>query len=264
MSKHTPATPRIAVLVSPALHPVSGKPLRSSSDAAALELGLSLAAPERLAVLCAGMVSRDSLRDYFGLGAAEIEVLTVAQDADVAPALVARLEGYGLVLCGARSEGQAASGMLPYLLAEGLGMPMVGDVLEAQWKEGALSLRQFLPKGMRRRLELSGPAVLAVHPRAPQARQFAYARSQAGRIRYAGSSAHGSSQPAPEWRFETASRRPQPLKAKVAQSGHSRMISAIGGGDAGARGGQVLSQGSADQKAAAVLAYLREHRLIDF
>ena len=51
MSKLTPATSRIAVLVSPALHPVSGKPLRISSDAAALELGLSLAAPERLAVL---------------------------------------------------------------------------------------------------------------------------------------------------------------------------------------------------------------------
>lgn len=264
MSKHTPTTSRIAVLVSPALHPVSGKPLRSSSDAAALELGLSLVAPERLTVLCAGMVSRDSLRDYLGLGAAVIEVLTVADNADVVPALVARLQGYGLVLCGARSEGQAASGMLPYLLAEGLAMPIVGDVLEAQWNEGVLSLRQFLPKGMRRRLELSGPAVLAVHPRAPQTRQFAYARSQAGRISYAGSTAQGGGQPAPDWRFEAASRRPQPLKAKVAQSGHSRMISAIGGGDAGARGGQVLSQGSADQKAATVLAYLREHRLIDF
>ena len=95
-------------------------------------------------------------------------------------------------------------------------------------------------------------------------RQFAYARSQAGRISYAGSAALGKGQPAPDWRIETASRRPQPLKAKVAQSGHSRMIGAIGGGDAGARAGQVLSEGSADQKAAAVLAYLREHRLIDF
>ena len=264
MSKHIPAAPRIAVLVSPARHPVSGKPLRSSSDAAALELALSLAAPERLTVLCAGMVSRDSLRDYLGLGAAAIEVLTVADNADVAPALVARLQGYDLVLCGARSEGQAASGMLPYLLAEGLGVPLVGDVLEAQWKGRTLSLRQFLPKGMRRRLELDGPAVLAVHPRAPQTRQYAYARSQAGSIRYAGSAALGAGQPAPDWRFEPASRRPQPLKAKVSQSGHSRMIGAIGGGDAGARGGQVLSQGSADQKAAALLAYLREHRLIDF
>ena len=264
MNKPTPATPRIAVLVSPALHPVSGRPLRSSSDAAALELGLSLVAPERLTVLCAGMVGRDSLRDYLGLGAAAIEVLTVTRDEDVVPALVARLQGYSLVLCGARSEGQAASGMLPYLLAEGLDMPMVGDVLEAQWSAGALALRQFLPKGMRRRLELSGPALLAVHPRAPQTRQFAYARSQAGRVSYAGSTAHGSGQPAPDWRFETASRRPQPLKAKVAQSGHSRMVSAIGGGDAGARAGQVLSQGSADQKAASLLAYLREHRLIDF
>lgn len=263
MSTHTPTTLRIAVLVSPAFHPVSGKPLRSSSDAAALELGLSLDSPKRLTVLCAGMVSRDSLRDYLGLGAAVIDVLTVAQDADVVPALVARLRGFDLVLCGARSEGQAASGMLPYLLAEGLGMPMVGDVLEAQLNGRTLSVRQFLPKGMRRRLELSVPAVLAVHPRAPQTRQFAYARSQAGRISYAGSTAPGAAHPEPDWRLESASRRPRPLKAQVAQSGHSRMIGAIGG-DAGARGGLVLNQGSADQKAATVLAYLREHRLIDF
>ncbi|MES2259462.1 MAG: electron transfer flavoprotein subunit beta [Pseudomonadota bacterium] len=254
---------KVAVLVSPARHPLSRQPLRSASDAAALELALSLVPAQRLTVLCAGMVGKDSLHDYLGLGAAAIEVLTVAEDADVAPALVARLRGYDLVLCGARAEGQAASGMLPYLLAEGLRMPLVGGVLDVEARDGRLLLRQFLPKGMRRRLEVSTPALLTVHPRAPQTRQFAYARAVAGRVNYVASGALTAGPAAPQWRIEAVSRRPRPLKAKVAQSGHTRMLGAIGG-DAGARAGLVLKQGSAEQKAEQLLAYLREHRLIDF
>lgn len=254
---------KIAVLVSPAVHPVSGRPLRSTADAAALELGLSLAPAERLTVLCAGMVGKDSLRDYLGLGAASIDVLTAAEDADVVPALAARLRGYDIVLCGARAEGGAASGLLPYLLAERLQMPLIGDVLEAELQGRTLTVRQFLPKGLRRRLQAETPVVLAVHPRAPQTRQFAYARARAGSIQYAASGNQPAAVKAPDWRIEPMTRRPQPLKAKVAQSGHSRMLGAIGG-DTGARGGQVVKQGSVEQKAQALLAYLREHRLVDF
>jgi electron transfer flavoprotein beta subunit len=124
-------------------------------------------------------------------------------------------------------------------------------------------VRQFLPKGLRRRLQADAPVVLAVHPRAPQTRQFAYARACAGRVHYAASVNQPGNAKAPDWRIESMTRRPQPLKAKVAQSGHSRMLGAIGG-DTGARGGQVIKQGSAEQKAQALLAYLREHRLVDF
>jgi electron transfer flavoprotein beta subunit len=161
-----------------------------------------------------------------------------------------------------RSDGQSASGMLPYLLAEGLGVPLVGDVLEATANHRTLTVRQFLPKGMRRRLEVSLPAVLAVHARAPQTRQYAYARARAGRVTYV-AGAIGADVGAPAWQFEPVTRRPRPLKAKVVQSGHSRMMGAIGG-DAGARGGQVVKQGSAEQKAQILLDYLREHRLVDF
>lgn len=255
-------TLRIAVLVSTARHPVSGQPVRSSSDAAAFELGCGLAPPGRLTVLSAGMTGKEHLEDYLGLGVEAIEVLTVAATADVLPALLARVKGFDLVLCGMRSDGQSASGMLPYLLAEGLGVPLVGDVLEATANHRTLTVRQFLPKGMRRRLEVSLPAVLAVHPRAPQTRQYAYARARAGRVTYV-AGAIGGGAAAPAWQFEPATRRPRPLKAKVVQSGHSRMMGAIGG-DAGARGGQVVKQGSAEQKARILLDYLREHRLVDF
>ena len=256
-------TLRIAVLVSTARHPVSNQPMRSSSDAAAFELGCSLAPPGRLTVLSAGMAGKESLEEYLGLGVEALEVLTVAATADVLPALLARLKGFDLVLCGMRSDGQSASGMLPYLLAEGLGVPLVGDVLEATGAGRTLTVRQFLPKGMRRRLEVTLPAVLAVHPRAPQTRQYAYARARAGRVTNVAGAIGASDRSAPAWQFEPATRRPRPLKAKVAQSGHSRMMGAIGG-DAGARGGQVVKQGSAEQKAQILLDYLREHRLIDF
>jgi len=54
---------KIAVLVSPAQHPVSGQPLRSASDAAAFELGCKLAPAQLLTVLCAGMVGKARLHE---------------------------------------------------------------------------------------------------------------------------------------------------------------------------------------------------------
>lgn len=254
---------KIAVLVSPACHPLSGRPLRSTSDAAALELGWKLAPPDRVTVLCAGMVSRDRLHDYLGLGAPSIEVLTVPDDDGIVPALVARLRGFDVVLCGARSEGQSASGLLPYLLAEGLQAPLVTDVLDAAYAGQSLMLKQFLPKGMRRQLAASLPVVLAVHARAPQTRQFAYARASTGRISYMAAAHPGKQMAAPDWQLEDANRRPRPLKAKVTQSGHSRMMSAVAA-DSGSPGGQVIKQGSPEQKAQVLLDYLREHRLVDF
>lgn len=255
---------KIAVLVAPARHPVSGQPLRGVSDAAAFELACGLAPAERLTVLCAGMASKESLDDYLGLGAVAIEVLTVSDAQDVLPALQSRLQGFDVVLCGVRSDGQSSSAMLPYLLAEGLRMPLVNDVLEVEAKGRVLTLRQFLSKGLRRRLEVSAPVMLAVHARAPQTRQYAYARARAGQLRYAAAGSEVSAQPAPVWQFEAATRRPRPLKAKLAQSGHSRMLGAIGGGDSGARGGQIVKQGSPEKKAQALLEYLRQHRLIDY
>ncbi|WP_165795010.1 electron transfer flavoprotein subunit beta/FixA family protein [Solimicrobium silvestre] len=261
---------KIAVLLSPAQHAVSGHPLRSSSDAAAFELACSLAPEQRLTILCAGMVSKESLNDYLGLGASAIEVLTVEQGADVVAALQARLQGFDIVLCGVRSDGQSGSGLLPYLLAEGLQMPLVADVLEAKFQtkglQAQLQLRQFLPKGMRRRLEVSLPVLLTVHARAPQTRQYAYARARSGRISYVAGKhqSNGTNDtPSQAWNIEPALRRPRPLKAKIVQSGHSRMLGAIGG-DTEVRASVVLKEGSAEQKAQALLAYLREHHLVDY
>ena len=76
------SSPTIAVLISPALHPVSGKAVRNTSDAAAFELACSLTSEQRISVICAGMVSKESLGDYLGIGVGAIEVLTVEQGVD--------------------------------------------------------------------------------------------------------------------------------------------------------------------------------------
>jgi len=266
-NKFSPIT--IAVLVSPATHPVSGKPQKSASDAAAFELACSLAPEPCLTVLCAGLVGKDSLDEYLGLGASAIEVLTVEQGADVASALLARLQSFDLVICGRRSDGQSGSGLLPYLLADGLGLPIVNDVLHASLNNNnnnsTVQLSQFMPKGMRRRIEVTLPALLAVHPLAPRQKQYAYARARAGRVTYsaAPNNTTPGTMPAMAWQTEAAVRRPRPLKAAVAQSGHSRMLNAIGSA-ADSKAGVVVREGDAQHKAQILLSYLREHHLIDF
>jgi electron transfer flavoprotein beta subunit len=254
---------KIAVLVSVARHPVSGRPMRSAADAAALELACTLASPASLTVVHAGICEADELRDYLGLGAPAVELMKLSAGQDAVAVLAARLAGYDIVICGNRADGQDASGLFPYLLAERMRMPLVSDVLEATLQDRRLTLRQFLPKGLRRRLQAQTPVVLAVHPRAPQTRQFAYARAVAGRITEGRANGLFATSAVPVWQSEAITRRPRPLQAKVVQSGHSRMLGAIGD-SSGGRAGEVVKQGNAVEKAQVLLAYLREHRLIDF
>lgn len=253
----------IAVLVSPAAHPVSGKPIPSVCDAAAFELACSLVPEHRLTVLYAGSASEESLDGYLGLGASTVEILKVEEGLDIIPALQSRLQGVELILCGVRSDGQYASGLLPYLLAEGLQVPLANDVLEAKWVGRSLHVRQFLPKGMRRQLEVNTPAILTVHPRAHRRLQYAYARARAGRFSYSVPTVVSLSEDDQSWQTDAATRRPQALKAKVNQSGHGRMLGAIGG-EAQTKGALIVKDGDAMQKASAVLSYLRQHHLVDF
>ncbi len=189
---------KIAVLVSVGRHPVSGTARYSRNDAAALTIALSLAKTHgaTLDVLHAGDPSNPALKEYLALGARTVEVLEVPatpewQGDAIAP-LATRLRGYDLVLTGTRAEGAFDSGMLPYRVASALDMPLVGAAVDLTLRDGHAEVRQFMPKGLRRRVEVRLPALIAVHPMANTAPSYAYARLREGTIRPVATATPGS------------------------------------------------------------------------
>ena len=139
------AEPRIAVLVSLGRHPVSGAVRWSRNDGAALALARRLGGAS-VAVLHAGDPDEPALRGYLALGAPCVQTIDVPRDRDVLDPLAALLSDYALVLCGSRGESGMGSGLLPYLLAQRLGRPLLPNVLSAQLAGGAVRARQFLPR----------------------------------------------------------------------------------------------------------------------
>jgi electron transfer flavoprotein beta subunit len=264
---------KIAVLVSVGRHPVSGVARYSRNDAAALTIALSLAKrPDAtLDVFHAGDPSNAALKDYLALGARSVEVLDMSsgadsQQADAATLLTARLRDYDLVLSGTRAEGAFDSGMLPYRVAQGLDIPLVGAAVELTLQDGIAQVRQFMPKGLRRRVEVTLPALIAVHPLANAAPTYAYARLRDGTI-YPGAATstlateRSNIADSDAWTIRSAPAKPVRLAAAEKRSGHARMLSAT---TTESRGGSVVIEGSSVEKAQVILAYLREHQLVDY
>ncbi|CAE6814715.1 hypothetical protein R69927_05334 [Paraburkholderia domus] len=267
---------KIAVLVSVGRHPVSGTARYSRNDAAALTIALSLAKTHgaTLDVLHAGDPANPALKEYLALGARAVEVLEVlatpeSQGDAIAP-LSKRLRGYDLVLTGTRAEGAFDSGMLPYRIASALDMPLVGAAVDLTLRDGCAEVRQFMPKGLRRRVEVRLPALIAVHPMANTAPRYAYARLREGTIRPVATEAPGRPDAgSPDathpddlaWTTRPATAKPVRLAAAEKRSGHARMLSAT---TTESRGGSVVIEGSSVEKAQVILAYLREHQLVDY
>ncbi|TAM51122.1 MAG: electron transfer flavoprotein subunit beta/FixA family protein [Paraburkholderia sp.] len=252
---------RIAVLVSVGRHRVSGVSCYSRNDATALEIARTLAQKHgaRLEVLHAGDASNLALTDYLALGAPRIDVLACRDD-DAAALLAQRLRGVPLVLTGTRAEGAYDTGMLPYRLAEALGYALVESALDVAVQRDGVAVTQFLPKGFRRSIEATLPAVVAVHPQAAVTPRYAYARASAGAIESHREHALPNSD-AQAWRIAPVQRKPIKLAAAEKRSGHARMLTAT---TTESRGGNVVIEGTSVEKAQVILSYLREHRLVDY
>lgn len=255
----------VAALISASRHPVSGTPRACRGDAVAMALGRSLAG-DALRVVHAGAEQEPSFQDYLALGAGNIEVLPLDPGRDALIALVTYLKDVDLILTGSRAESGAGSGLLPYALAQALGRPIVANVLEARVDYGAtnsldVQIRQFLPKGQRRRVACPLPVVLVVHSLAPAELKYAYSRRLSGRVEAVSEMRMVDQVIQPSWTVETVSRRPVRLRAQDKKSGHARMLSAI---VSEAKGGVVAFEGTSVDKAQVMLNYLREHNLVDF
>jgi electron transfer flavoprotein beta subunit len=245
---------KIAVLVSAGKHPTSGQARHCRNDSLALQIGLNLS--NDVKVLHAGEPNNAALQDYLALGAPQIDV--VPATSDMIENLAAQLQNTDLILTGTRAENGEDSGLLPYLLAAKLNLPIVADALEITQRENQLEVLQFLPKGQRRRVLMSLPAVVAVHPSAAVTLNFIHARQSLGSISTlpAGNAATKPSQ----W-LTGAPRKPIKLVASATLTGHQRLMAAI---SSKAKGGAVVNEGNNVEKAQVILRYLREHQLIDF
>ena len=248
----------VAVLVSNGRHPISGRARACPGDVAALEVARKLGGS--LNVFHIGDGDPLVLQDYLAYGAARITVLNAGALAEDTAA--EWLKTFDLIVTGTRTESGEGSGLLPYLIAKRLDRPIVANVLDASVAGGEAIVRQFLPKGKRRPVSASLPAVLAVHPLAPVSPRYAHARKMQGHIDRAATSvaAENAATSAP-WALSPADKQLVKLKAQEKKAGHARMLSAVA---AEAKGGIVAIEGSDVEKAQMLLAYLREHRLIDF
>ncbi|MFT3730684.1 MAG: hypothetical protein QM780_04550 [Hyphomicrobium sp.] len=250
----------VAALISSGRHSVSGAPRACRGDAVALAVGMSLVG-DNLRVVHAGDAQEPSLRDYLAYGATKIEVLPAAPDVDVVSLLTNALADVDVILTGSRTELGEGSGLLPYLLAQALGRTVVANALEIRLGDGEAQIRQFLPKGQRRLVACSLPAVIAVHPLAPVRLGYAYSRRISGSIETGTEVGPPSVAIERAWTVEVEARHPIRLKAQEKKAGHARMRSAI---VSEAKGGVVAFEGTTVDKAQVVLNYLREHRLVDF
>jgi electron transfer flavoprotein beta subunit len=241
----------VIALVSVGAHPASGRPRRAEQDARGVELGLQLAG-ERLQLLHAGDPQAEVLRAYLGMGLSELKVLQQAPGSDALPALLDYLRGSNaqLVLTGSQAETGEGSGMLPYLLAEQLGWPLVvGLAAVEQVNAGYAVVLQALPRGQRRRLKVSLPFLASVDNAAPAARQSAFAPARRGRLN-ASEVEQVDDQLLAVSQLQPAKSRPKRLKIIKAKTGAERMKAATAKATGGA--GQVLT-GLSPQDSAEVI-----------
>lgn len=254
----------VTVLVSVGRHPLTGRRRRADRDARAVELARMLPDAE-VRLLHAGVfdeASGGALRGYLGMGFEALTLIEQAPGADVLPALAERLEASPpqLVMTGERAEQGEGSGLLPYLLAERFGWPLVNGLVAVEGIEnGVATLLQALPRGQRRRLRVCLPAIVTVGGAAPLPRQSAYGPARRGRLeRHEGAGCDDGEWAS--WRVQPARKRPRRLKIVKAASARDRFKAAAAKGEGA--GGQVLADVTPEQGAEAILTLLREEGVL--
>jgi electron transfer flavoprotein beta subunit len=165
-----------------------------------------------------------------------------------------------VVLTGSQAETGEGSGMLPFLLAESLGWPLVVGLAQVESIDGASALvLQALPRGQRRRLKVRLPFLATVDNAAPKPRQSAYGPARRG-VLQADEVEIVDDELLAVATLQPAKPRPKRLKVIKAKSGADRMKAATAKASGG--GGQVLKNVTAQAGAEAILKLLIEEGVV--
>lgn len=172
---------KVVVLLSAGRHPVSGRAVLPDLEARAIALATHLD-PH-----CRGVhagSAEEGVHEAFGYGLPSLDLLAVEEGSDPVPALVSYLSDIGpdLILAGRRGQGGKDTGLVPYALADELHLPLLSDIVSVQENGAVAQFEQVLSKGAKRRVTVRLPAIATVHPLAPPAMPFAYAKARRGRI----------------------------------------------------------------------------------
>lgn len=259
---------QIGVLVSAGVHPITGVARYARNDALALSMGLQLADSHaaQMAIFYAGDPENVALAEYLALGAPCVQVIPTNADDDLVQNLAAQLSKSDLIITGSRAESGESSGLLAYLLAEKLGIPLVANALAIKPKDNGVEVLQFLPKGKRRRIQLTLPAIVAVHTLAPVELKYAHARILTGELAVLPQGNKNSNLKSMACNEIPTTHKPAKLKAAdkkygIHKTGHARMTEAL---VSESKGGLVVIGQNSVEKAQVILGYLREHHLINF
>lgn len=244
---------KAVTLLSLGRHPLSARARRAEQDAQALELASTLG---QASGLYAGPENnKDALRPYLGMGIGPISLMNIGENDDPVATLSAHFKqtAFDVVLTGARAERGESSGMLPYLLAESLQIPVVNQVCAVEVKGNKLAVTQALPRGARRAVEVSTPCILIVDSAAPPARQTAYGPAARGDIQVL-SGYSEEDKVAQNFEFELARKKPKRMKKVKAKTAADRFKAATA---SQAKGGQVITPKTPEEGAQAILDLIR-------
>ncbi|MFC0338225.1 electron transfer flavoprotein beta subunit [Kushneria avicenniae] len=254
----------VAVLVSIGRHPLTARTRRADQDARAVEMALNMKGAA-ISLVHAGQHDSDheeAIRGYLGMGIDEVRLLEQGPQSDVVPALTDALRDSSpqMVLTGTRAETGEASGMVPYLLAETLGWPVINGLAAVESVEkGVATVLQALPRGKRRRLRVRLPAIATVDTSAPAARQSAFGPARRGELDVQ-ALASETDESLAQWQIQPARKRPKRLKVIKSSSARDRFKAAAAKSDGG--GGQTLSDVTPEQGAEAIFKLLREEGVL--